>query len=74
MAIVPGRSTIDTDNELTDVNGDDIRRIDVPVKRLDDLHLDDIGLIKIDVEGHELAVLRGATQTLTRNRPAIVVE
>lgn len=70
----PGRSTIDTYNALTDVDGDDICRIDVPVKRLDDLHLDDIGLIKIDVEGHELAVLRGATQTLTRNRPAIVVE
>lgn len=70
----PGRSTIDTDNELTDVGGEEIRSIDVPVKRLDDLHLDDIGLIKIDVEGHELAVLHGATQTLVRNRPAIVVE
>ena len=29
----------------------------MPVKRLDDLQLDDVGLIKIDVEGHELAVL-----------------
>jgi Methyltransferase FkbM domain len=46
----------------------------VPVKRLDDLHLDDIGLVKIDVEGHELAVLRGAADTLRRNRPTIVVE
>ncbi|OBF10052.1 FkbM family methyltransferase [Mycobacterium sp. 852002-10029_SCH5224772] len=70
----PGRSTIDTGNELTDVSGDEIRSLDVPVERLDDLRLDDIGLIKIDVEGHELAVLQGATQTLARNRPAIVVE
>lgn len=70
----PGRSTIDTHNDLADVSGDDIRSIDVPVKRLDDLRLDGIGLVKIDVEGHELAVLRGATQTLARNRPAIVVE
>lgn len=70
----PGRSTIDTSNELADVDGDEIRSIDVPVKRLDDLHLDDVGLVKIDVEGHELAVLQGATQTLARNRPAVVVE
>ena len=70
----PGRSTIDTNNELGDVSGDNIASIDVPVKRLDDLHLDDVGLIKIDVEGHELAVLRGATHTLAQNRPAIVVE
>jgi FkbM family methyltransferase len=70
----PGRSTIDTDNALSDVGGGGVQSIDVPVKRLDDLHLDDIGLIKIDVEGHELAVLRGAVDTITRNRPAILVE
>lgn len=70
----PGRSTIDTDNVLSDVSGGAVTSIGVPVKRLDDLHLDDIGLIKIDVEGHELAVLLGATDTLTRNKPVLVVE
>jgi FkbM family methyltransferase len=70
----PGRSTIDTGNVLNDVDGGGVQSIDVPVKRLDDLHLDDVGLIKVDVEGHELAVLRGATETLTRNQPVLVVE
>lgn len=70
----PGRSTIDTDNVLRDVDGGSVQSIDVPVKRLDDLHLDGVGLIKIDVEGHELAVLLGATDTLARNQPVLVVE
>jgi FkbM family methyltransferase len=30
--------------------------------------------VKIDVEGHELAVLQGATRTLKQHRPAILVE
>ncbi|OBF20447.1 methyltransferase [Mycobacterium kubicae] len=70
----PGRSTIDSDNVLSDAGGGSVATIEVAVRRLDDLRLDGVGLIKIDVEGHELAVLRGATETLTRDRPAIVVE
>ncbi len=70
----PGRSTIDDNNVLGDVSVSSIQSIEVPVKRLDDLHLNDVGLIKIDVEGHELAVLRGGADTLTRNRPVVLVE
>lgn len=70
----PGRSTIDNDNVLDTAVGGTVATIDVPMQRLDDLHLDDVGLVKIDVEGHELAVLRGAVDTLSRNRPTIVVE
>jgi FkbM family methyltransferase len=70
----PGRSTIDDANSLTDTDGSPVRTIDVQVKRLDDLDLENVGLIKIDVEGHELAVLHGAAQTLRRNRPTLVIE
>lgn len=70
----PGRSTIDSNNALSDVNGSEVQSIDVPVTRLDDLHLHNVGMIKIDVEGHELAVLQGAADTLLRNRPAVLLE
>jgi FkbM family methyltransferase len=73
----PGRSTIDQNNTLSDVGdpgGSAVQAIDVQVKRLDDFGLDNVGLVKVDVEGHELAVLRGAADTLRRNRPATVIE
>ena len=41
---------------------------------MDDYGFDDVTFIKIDVEGHELAVLAGAGKTLERNRPALQIE
>lgn len=41
---------------------------------LDSFAFADVSLIKIDVEGHELAVLEGASRTLERWRPTIVIE
>ncbi|KAB1148806.1 FkbM family methyltransferase [Streptomyces luteolifulvus] len=46
----------------------------VPRITLDDLGLRDVGFIKVDVDGSELAVLRGATALLARDRPALFVE
>ncbi|WP_372364460.1 FkbM family methyltransferase [Candidatus Uabimicrobium sp. HlEnr_7] len=44
------------------------------VKPLDDLKLENIGFIKIDVEGHEWEVLQGASKTITKNRPELLIE
>ena len=46
----------------------------VRVRRLDCLDLPPPDLIKIDVEGHEAAVLRGAAGLLARHQPLIVME
>lgn len=47
--------------------------IEVAVRRLDDLGLQP-DVIKIDVEGGELGVLRGGRETLSRCRPAVFCE
>lgn len=44
------------------------------MKRLDDIDLPPPDFIKIDVEGAELKVLRGARETLERSRPILYVE
>lgn len=46
----------------------------VPATRMDDMAFTDVRAIKIDVEGHEQAVLRGAMDAIRRCRPAIIVE
>lgn len=47
---------------------------DVHVLAIDDLHLPACHYIKIDVEGWEPAVLRGAAHTVEKYRPTLVVE
>ncbi len=46
----------------------------VRVRRLDDLDLPPPSLVKIDVEGHEMAVLAGGKRTFARHQPLVVIE
>ena len=50
------------------------RKERVSVKRLDDLGISNVGFIKIDVEGHEFATLKGARNTILRDKPNLLVE
>jgi FkbM family methyltransferase len=53
----------------------DIQMITVPLRRLDGLvKKDEVDVIKIDVEGAELGVLRGAQGLITRCRPLVMFE
>ncbi|OBJ54183.1 FkbM family methyltransferase [Mycobacterium sp. 1423905.2] len=59
-----------------DGQGVGVRRLHVPTVRLDDeIGADtDVDFVKIDVEGHELSVLRGGSSLLRRCRPTILIE
>jgi FkbM family methyltransferase len=49
-------------------------RTEVPLRRLDEFGIERAGFLKLDVEGHEFEVFKGAEQTLARCRPTILVE
>lgn len=63
-----GRSTLEKSNP---VEGEETV---IPTRRLDSYDLRGVGFIKIDVEGYESAVLRGATETIKRSRPSLLIE
>jgi len=47
---------------------------EIEVRTLDSLNLPDVDFIKIDVEGWEHNVVKGAAETIRRCRPAMIVE
>ncbi len=52
-----------------------VRQIEVPLVRLDDvLGGVDVDFVKVDVEGHEMSVLRGGAEMFRRCRPALLIE
>lgn len=69
-----GRSTISPTNELAYCKIARTEPLEVETRRIDDYSLSNVGFIKVDVEGHELAVLEGAAATIDRERPNLLVE
>lgn len=51
-----------------------VERFTVPLRRLDDFALTDVTAIKLDAEGAEYEILRGARETLLRCRPVLTLE
>jgi FkbM family methyltransferase len=48
--------------------------VPVETRRLDDYHLSNVGVMKIDTQGHEGDVLRGALETIRDSKPYLLVE
>jgi len=67
-----GTSTLESGNSLE--GSTRVEVVHCSRVRLDTAITEPVGLIKIDVEGHEVAVLRGATQLIERDRPVLIVE
>lgn len=55
--------------------GDDLGYYSVQTNTLDSYNIRNVGLIKIDVEGYEMSVLKGAVDTIVKNNyPTILFE
>lgn len=65
------RSTVEPNAKLS---GAERREVIVPTITLDSLELENVGFVKIDVEGHELEVLSGSKLTIDRDLPTVLIE
>jgi FkbM family methyltransferase len=71
IGLEPQLSTASLERDFNEVV---VRQLKIAAVRLDDFHLQDVDLIKIDVEGHECQVLEGARELLTRDTPVVLFE
>lgn len=69
-----GRGTIDGSNKLEHELVARVEEVEVETRAIDDYAFPSVGFIKVDVEGHELAVLQGAERTIREQRPNLLVE
>jgi FkbM family methyltransferase len=57
----------------SDGTGSQSEKRAVPAKKLDEYSIDRVRLIRINVKGHEIEVLKGAERTIARFRPAMII-
>jgi FkbM family methyltransferase len=69
--LIEGCSTISFDASATYAA---YQSVEVPMAKLDNVYQGQVGFIKIDVEGHEQAVLDGARETIRRCTPRLLIE
>jgi FkbM family methyltransferase len=70
-----GVATVEEKNDLSCVADQSVVvSREIETRTLDSFNLSNVAMIKIDVEGHEEAVLAGAHQTILRNQPVLIVE
>lgn len=67
---------IDMPKELVDnlVGRLDVNHTEIAVRTLDSFHFSQVDFLKIDVQGFEDKLLRGAQETLKRCKPVVMVE
>ena len=65
-----GAATMHPKNKI-----ENFKKVPVKMKKLDDIEINNqIGFIKIDVEGHEKNVLKGGLKTIKNNKPILLIE
>jgi FkbM family methyltransferase len=67
-------ATIAESNLSAAESGRVIETVVAPMKTLDSFNLTNVGFVKIDVEGHEQAVLEGGLNMLKREMPNLMIE
>ncbi len=71
----PGESGLRRRSFYNDGNCEDLKEITTRVSRLDSIHIPfKIDFIKIDTEGGDIDILKGAARLLQRDRPIISIE
>lgn len=83
MAVGPEEGDVYFDHyskhgQLSHVSGNPVAHTErvgpIRVRTIDSFNVSDVSFIKIDVEGYELPVLEGASDTITRCQPLILLE
>jgi len=69
-----GRAVTELASIAPQQSGGNAVTVDVETRRLDDFPVSNCGFIKIDVEGHEEAVLDGASALIAAQRPVLMIE